>query len=288
MSSTTDPQPAHRTAWVSWSEAAEMVGVPATTIEYYARVGRIERRERRGARPTLRRASVEEFAAWYAARRARLETQAARRTPAPLPEGEWMTSEEVAERVGLTSSMVHHLARHGKLPSILFNRRRMFDRTDVEHLVQDRERRGSAEAAWVSYARAAEIVGCSEPTISAYVARGRIAHRDGARARPSLDRTSVEEFATWWGAELERREDAKAASRADRIAPKHPDDGDVWLSTREVALMLGVTTAAINQMAARERLPATWSRGQRWFRRSHIEQITAARAAAITRRIAGR
>ncbi|MDP3893294.1 hypothetical protein [Nocardioides sp.] len=48
--------------WITWPQAAEIVGCPVPTIEHYAREGHITKRPRRGARPTLLRSSLEDFA----------------------------------------------------------------------------------------------------------------------------------------------------------------------------------------------------------------------------------
>ena len=56
--------------WLSWPDAAELVGGPVSTIEWYTRQGRIEHRAARGQRPSLKRESVEEFAVWWAERQA--------------------------------------------------------------------------------------------------------------------------------------------------------------------------------------------------------------------------
>jgi hypothetical protein len=42
-----------------------MVGCPVPTIDWYARNGNIRKRPPRGARPSLSRSSVEEFAGWW-------------------------------------------------------------------------------------------------------------------------------------------------------------------------------------------------------------------------------
>ena len=55
---------------MSWPEAAELVGCPVPTIDWHTRTGRIETRPFNGPRPTLKRASVEEFALWWAERQA--------------------------------------------------------------------------------------------------------------------------------------------------------------------------------------------------------------------------
>ena len=47
-----------------------------------------------------------------------------------------------------------------------------------------------------------------------------------------------------------------------------PDDTDVWLDGPTVALMLGISTTRVSQLARRDRLPNTRRGRRRWFRRS--------------------
>jgi len=54
----------------SWPEAAEFVGVPVSTIDWYIRQGRIGHRPNKGQRPTPKRESVDELAKWWAERQA--------------------------------------------------------------------------------------------------------------------------------------------------------------------------------------------------------------------------
>jgi len=271
--------------WVSWPEAAQIANCTVSTIEHYARVGRIEKRPRRGARPTLRRDSVIEFAAWRAARAERLARKRAdqdeRRQQAPPGEG-WVTTSQAAEILDLSMAMVNVLAKQGRVPTIMKSRRHWLQRHDVEALAEARQAQNAAETAWLSYHGAAQLVGCTQPTIAHHVATGQIAQRKVARQLPSLRRDSVEAFASWW-ADRQRQRQEKREHRADPINDasqlRWPDEIDVWLSTTEVAIMFGITTAAVRQAAAKDRLPVTRKDGRLWFRRTHIEQIAAARSA---------
>lgn len=51
--------------WASWDKSSRLAGVPVPTVEHAVRVGRISRRAAHGARPSLDRASVLEWVAWY-------------------------------------------------------------------------------------------------------------------------------------------------------------------------------------------------------------------------------
>ena len=130
----------------------------------------------------------------------------------------------------------------------------------------------TADSAWVSWQTAAAMVGCSQTTIHRHVRKGDLVRRPADRNTRSLERESVEAFARRWR--------AVAEERAAWVPVQHgpPDDGDVWLDARTVALMLEVSTTRVDQLARADRLPYTRHGVRRWFRRCHIEQIAAARA----------
>jgi hypothetical protein len=159
---------------------------------------RIEKRPFAGNRPTLKRRSVEEFAAWYAEREARRQEKRERaaqrsreRFKPPAPQG-WMSAADAAELLGVKLREVYWLAGHGYLQSTRTPSRRWFDAASVEerrrHLAEDSQ-------LWVSGLEAARIVGCSADTIQRAVSAGKIERRPGARRQPSLRRSSVQAFA---------------------------------------------------------------------------------------------
>lgn len=51
---------------------------------------------------------------------------------------------------------------------------------------------------WVSLREAARIIGCDDSTVLTYVKRGAIERRSAPRNQPSLNRSSVENFASRW------------------------------------------------------------------------------------------
>ena len=63
-----------------------------------------------------------------------------------------------------------------------------------------------------------------------------------------------------------------------------PDEEHEWLSTRQVAELLGVTKPAVIGRITRERLPAVRNGGRLWVRRDCFEQVEAARLVRKTRR----
>jgi len=283
--------PPHRDqAWVSWAEAAEIVGCPVSTVEHHVRTGRIERRPFDGSRPTLRLSSVVEFAHWFHCRRQRLDKEATRREAQRTNEngvaGDMLNTEQAAAQLGVSASMVSHLTRTGQLQYERHDGRHWYAQADVDDLAE-RRRRPQAHTGWLTYREAAAAAGCSEPTIAYYVRQGRIDQREVPRRYPSLREQSVAEFARWWAHEqvvLRRAREDRQAHVAEREAT--PDAAVVWLSSAEVAIMLSVTRAWVRLLGRADRLPATVHRHRLWFQRQHIEQYIAARAAERSRRIA--
>lgn len=201
--------------WISWSEAAALVGCPVPTIDWHTRTGRIEHRSRAGRRPSLKRSSVEEFAAWYhdqqdakakrrAGRESREELRRRHRAraaelgirPGRIPPLEpdstgWVTTHEAAAILGASKSTVTRFVRRGDIKAVKVGSRWWLDETGVRQLAGELAR-------WLSYMGAATLVGCSEQTIKKAVARGLIEQRDVHRTLPSLSRPSVEAFAGDW------------------------------------------------------------------------------------------
>lgn len=62
------------------------------------------------------------------------------------------------------------------------------------------------EAEWLTWPQAAVIVGCSVAAVDYHKRTGRIRHRTGQQ--PSLDATSMQEFAVWWRDHDARKRDA--------------------------------------------------------------------------------
>lgn len=268
-----------------------MVGCPVTTIDWYARSGRIRKRPSHGARPSLSRSSVEEFAGWWRqAQKARVDRRLARgsRVPATvrrrgerrrarddglprgLPDpGVWMTVTQAADLLEVSPATVVRLARSGSCPALRHSGRWWVDREAVAVVAEDRSR-------WVSFVDAGRLAGCSATTVGYAVRRGWIRQREVAnRALPSLERSSVLEFAERRAARAWARARTRTARAARKVGP--PADGDVWFDTRTTALVLRISVTRVGQLARCGRLPCTDIGGRRWFRRSDIECIAAAR-----------
>lgn len=198
--------------WLTWPQAAGLVGCPVSTIETYVRTGRIEKRPVRGPFPSLRRESVEAFATWWAQeieRRERIhairdQRKAAterRRIRPPESEG-WIRASEAAEQLGFAhSDHIVYLVRQGYLDGRKVGIRWWVRAESLEAYSVERAR-------WVSHQRAAAIVGCSTETIRRAVNDGRIEKRDVHRTQPSLSIESVQSFAEQWDSRGPRRRPA--------------------------------------------------------------------------------
>jgi hypothetical protein len=182
--------------WLTWPHAAELIDCAVSTVETYVRSGRIERRPGQGRRDgSLRRESVEEFAAWWRDEAARRDQRRAerlardgRRIKPPEPEG-WILAKDAAEQLGYAhSDHVVWLSRQGKLEARKVGVRWWVREAEVRKYAQEREQ-------WVSHVRAGEIVGCSAETIRRAVKAGLIQKRDVHRTQASLSRDSVLDFA---------------------------------------------------------------------------------------------
>lgn len=150
---------------------------------------------RRGG--SLQRESVEEFAGWWRERTEGLERRRQeredRRIRPPEPEG-WVPATEAAERLGYAhSDHVVYLGRQGRLETRKVGVRWWVREADVTAYAAERDQ-------WVSWLKAAEIVGCSHETIRRAVAAGKIEKRDVHRTQASLSRDSVLRFYDAWSA----------------------------------------------------------------------------------------
>lgn len=261
--------------WLTWEQAAALVGCPVPTIDWNKRTGRIRSRRQR---PSLERASVEEFAQWWQTRREDREArrtlgeQRNRRDP-PGPTG-WLTTEQAAAVLGCTTRHITRLTQSGTLQATRAGGRIWLRESTVNDYVTARQQ-------WLSHTAAAALAGCSTSTIARAADRGTIEarHLEGT-AHASLSRASVEKFA----AALTVRRQEAARARADtskRRSPSDPpEDGDVWLDATTTALVLRISTTRLGQLAETGRVPHEVRGRRRWYRRGDVERLSAARALA--------
>ena len=133
---------------------------------------------------------------------------------------------------------------------------------------------------WVTYQQAAYILGCHVSNVPKLVARGELTST-GKRGR-SFARDQVEDLARRRAAEREART-ARPPRKYQRVDHR-PDLDHEWLTTSQVAELLGVTKPAVVGRITRDRLPAVRNGGRLWVRRDLLEQVEAARLARKTRR----
>lgn len=260
--------------WVTWAEAAELVGCTPRTLEYHVARGRIQRRPRDGTRPVLLRRSVLEFAAAHQARAAERANRPtgptrAERSPQPPSEEGWLTVPEVAERLSVTPETVYRRIRAGHLDGVRPGRMWWVRTTSVEAELADR-------AVWVSRAAAAELVGCPLSVLARAVVAGAIERRPtGDGPSPTLRRTSVEAFAAAWSA------DPTQALVSDAATSVPGDRGEAdWVSAEAAAAIIGCTPASIRQLVRSGLVTQRPARG----RRPSIDRSSAEAYAPVWRR----
>jgi excisionase family DNA binding protein len=265
------------TSWITWEAAAELTGLPVPTIEHAVRVNRIRRRPQRGRAPTLDAASVEQWAVWYRNLQGqkKLSPKRARSTPAPLPPGEWLSTAEAGDVLGVTAWSVRRFVELGQLEA----HRGAWVWVTESSVRQLAEERAADRERWISWTEAAEIVGCARDLIPQLVAQGHLEQRPAHRTTPSLCRTSVEAYAPVFAEQRAEARRHKAELQQARTERSHgPADGDVWLSVETSALVLGLSPSRVLQLVHAELLPATQIGRRWWLRRSDVEQVAAARA----------
>lgn len=131
---------------------------------------------------------------------------------------------------------------------------------------------------WVTYAQAAEILGCHISNVPKLVSKGQLTSR--GRRGASFDRDRVEQLALA-RASTRRPRKLDRAPRPDR----RPDPDHEWLTASEAARRLGVTRPAVSKRVRRGRIPAVEHNGRLWIRADHLELVERARLAARTRRV---
>lgn len=110
---------------------------------------------------------------------------------------------------------------------------------------------------WITWSEASEQTGLPVPTIDYATRLGRIKHRPHHGPRPTLDRDSVLEWATWYSAERAAIQ-ARRGKRSEqavkvRTYEPHPDAAN-WLTAHEAAERLSVTVSTIARMVRKGNL----------------------------------
>lgn len=139
---------------------------------------------------------------------------------------------------------------------------------------------------WLTYAEAAEILGCGPANVPKLIAKGHLQTRHqltGQRARAgTLRRADVVALAQFRTAtELER---GARAARA-RVKKMPPDDDLEWVTIPEAARQLGRTPEAVLARLTAGRLPATRVGRRWWICQDQLTIIEAGRLGTKTKRI---
>jgi len=180
-----------------------------------------------------------------------------------------MSTSDAADALGVTASHVVWLVSRGHLEAQRTPKRCWVKTSTVQSLIRFRQ----DEAQWVSAAAAAAVVDCSPGTILRAAANGQIVQRRVERHRPSLSKDSV----TAYGRARAARH-RPAPVREQRPASSCPDDVHTWLTTRQAAEKLALSTSRINQLARQELLPSVTRGTRHWYRSDHVDLIVNARA----------
>src|ERR1700712_3233505 len=124
----------------------------------------------------------------------------------------------------------------------------------------------------ISYAEAAEILGCHVSNIPKRIRKGEL-HSEGRRGA-SLDRAEVEALAARRRA---RREEIEARGGKRRPVDSRPDMDHEWLTPKDVAEILGITEQGVTQRLRRGTMRGVSHRRKWWVRADHLEHAEGAR-----------
>ena len=102
---------------------------------------------------------------------------------------------------------------------------------------------------WVSWAQAARITGLPVHRVEWWKRQGRIDHRAEDKMRPTLRRSSVEEFGRWYHAREAERSERREKQRARGQAARTPPMPNGYLTTVEAAARTGLSSKTLIRRA---------------------------------------
>jgi excisionase family DNA binding protein len=133
---------AEEARWMTWVEAAQIIGAPRHIVESWIRDGRLRTRRAPRAKPSVERLSAEALAIEWRAivtereakRRARQRSQEARRRLASPPaDGDtWLTPSQAADLLGCSQQAVRNRVHSERLPGVQVGGRIWLRQRDVE------------------------------------------------------------------------------------------------------------------------------------------------------------
>lgn len=133
---------AEEARWITWVQAAQMIGAPRHIVESWIRDGRLRTRKAPRQKASVERISAEALAVeWRSmvtereARRRRVEAR--KRLAHPPDDGEdWLTPRQAAELLGCSQQAVRNRVHSERLPGIQRGRRIWLRRGDVEQVAR--------------------------------------------------------------------------------------------------------------------------------------------------------
>lgn len=260
--------------WITHGEGAALIGLPVTTVEWWASAGKVQTRPRAEG-PTLNRESLLAHVARRSAKKAggphphQRRAEPARNLVPHRPGSEWLTTREAAQLTGVGVHHLGHLIRSGAIePQRDPTGRIWLLRASIEQLAAERNR-------WISWAAASELTGFPRCRVEKAVRTGLIARRPTVnRALPGLSRRSVE---AWAAAERNRIAEHEAAEARAVLLTGSPRDGRRWMTAESAGRVLGIGASAVRSLVATGRLPATRRDRRVWLRLEHVLRAAAVR-----------
>lgn len=119
--------------WITWVEAADVIGCNRHVVESLVRAGTLTTRQAPRPKPSILREDAEAYRPVWEAQQADRRRQRAARTRAaavrdalrqpPDGSGAWLTPTEAAERLGMSRQGVQNRINQGRLPATQIGRR---------------------------------------------------------------------------------------------------------------------------------------------------------------------
>jgi excisionase family DNA binding protein len=142
---------------------------------------------------------------------------------------------------------------------------------------------------WISWYAAAELTGLPVPTIEHAVRVNRIRRRPWRGRAPTLDASSVEQWAAWYRNLREQKKlnprPGGPTPRPARPTPAPLPPGE-WLSTAEAAEILAVTAATVRRHAELGELEVHRSSARVWVSEKSVRELADDQVRWISRRFA--
>ena len=107
------------------------------------------------------------------------------------------------------------------------------------------------DSEWVSWAEAARLTGLPVHRVEWWKRQGRIEHRAEDKMRPTLRRSSVEEFGRWYRDREDDRRERHEAKLATRRAAQTPPRPMGYVTTAEATATTGLSSKTVLRRLSR-------------------------------------